>query len=270
MTKLSLLLPLCLLPVPTHAKSEARPPAPHESVVASVRAFQHNDLQKFLVTTLGEHEVAEMKATWNAARREKPDAEQSEQFRQFMEQLTAPDAEEMLFAAVEPRLEELEPQIAMMVGMFNGLGHSVIMEDESLTTAEKRNATRVLEAVGNLLMQNDVTDRERMHRAITLLCASARELDLHTLEDVHSLTFEQLLTKGGVAMAGVKDVLEVYGLTVDDWLETFHAETVVVKGDEATVRVRYTVLGLEQTSEFPMVRVEGRWIRKDAQTLTNG
>ena len=87
------------------------------------------------------------------------------------------------------------------------------------------------------------------------------------MKDVQELSFEELLTKGDIALASLKDVFEVYGLSMDDCLDSVQVETVREEGDQATVRVEYRILGVSDSAEVEMVRVGRRWIRQDAVDL---
>jgi hypothetical protein len=267
MKNLFLLVPLCAASVAATADSIATGPKPHESILTSVRAVRNNDLGAVLQAVLTDDQLAEMEAEWNQQRKQPVDPQESAQFQMVMTMLTAPGAEDMLMAQVEPKLAEMRPQVAMMVGMFSGLLQASLEQDQTLQPAEKDRAAKVIEAIGQVLLENDITSSQNAKHAIDILCRSARSSKIMSMQEVNKLSFDQLIDKGDIFLKGTKDMLAVYGLDTNEWLDTVEAETVSVDGDHAVVRITYEVLGVEETFDAEMVRVDDRWIRKEAAEL---
>ena len=144
MKSLFLLVPLCAASVAATADSIATGPKPHESILTSVRAVRNNDLGAVLQAVLTDDQLAEMEAEWNQQRKQPVDPQESAQFQMVMTMLTAPGAEDMLMAQVEPKLAEMRPQVAMMVGMFSGLLQASLEQDQTLQPAEKDRAAKAL------------------------------------------------------------------------------------------------------------------------------
>jgi len=237
---------------------------PDQAVMAGVQALRANDVEALVTSLASDAQIAELEAEWETKRAEVPDASEAMQFEAFVQQFTAPGAEQALLASVEPQLAELAPQMSMMVAMLGGMGESAILTNDALTQEEKEDAVAVLRSAGEALLEADVSSTENARQAITTLCTAVRGLDLATLDDVRALELDELMEKGDVVLAALKDVLEVYGLSADDWLDTFSAETLVQDGDRATVRVHFELLGTEESSDYEMQRVDGRWIRVEA------
>lgn len=244
--------------------------APHESVIATVQAFRQNDMLGLVESMLTDEQMSFARQEWDAWRRTRPDREEDEAFRQSMEQLTARGAEERIMADLQPQLDEMRPQVAMMVGMFTGMAQAAIAQNDTMSAEDRAAAGRMLGAIGNTLMKNDITDVATAKKAVGIVCGAARKLRLHSLSDVQALEFDDLLKRGDVVLAATKDVLALYGLSVDSWLSTFRAETLRKSGDEATVRVHYEILGVRESADYAMVRVDGRWVRKEAADLPIG
>jgi len=268
MKNLILLVPLCAASIAgTGDSTRLSSPKPHETILSSVRAVRNNDLGTVLSTVLTDAQLAEMEAEWDKQRKQPVDPQESAQFQMIMTMLTAPGAEDMLLAQVEPKLAEMRPQIAMLVGMFSSLIQSSLEQDQTMDLAEKERTMDVVDAVGELLLENDIASTENARRTIEILCRSARDAKLLTVQDVNKLGFDQLVVKGDVFLKCFKDILAVYGLDMNEWLDSVEAETVRVDGDTAVVRVSYEVLGIEETFDAEMIRVEGRWIRKEAAQI---
>ena len=243
------------------------PPAPHESVLATVHAVRRNDVSGLLQSLLPADKLAELEQDWNTQRREPIEASEELEFQTTMAMLTAPGAEDQLMAIVEPKLAEMRPQVAMMVGMFSGMAQAAVQQDETLSAEEREKAAEIVNRIGALLLENDITDVGSARRAVGLVCAAARKLELKSLKDIQALSFDQLLGKGDIVLGACKDVFAIYGADVDAWLDSVKAETVNQSGDTALVRVEYEILGLHDSEEVEMVRVDGRWIRKEALEL---
>jgi hypothetical protein len=67
------------------------------------------------------------------------------------------------------------------------------------------------------------------------------------------------MAKGGIALAGTKDLLKVYGLDVDAMLDGVAAELVAAEGDTARVKVSYPLQGKTVSFEMDMVKRDGAW-----------
>lgn len=87
---------------------------------------------------------------------------------------------------------------------------------------------------------------------------------------MQGLSFEQALERGDVVLAGVKDVLEVYGFSIDGLLASVQARTVKQSGDSATVEISYSLLGVRNTHQAEMVRVADRWVVRHGRSGPQG
>jgi hypothetical protein len=241
--------------------------SPHESVLASVNALRQNDMTTLVHSLVTGEQLATLEREWDEKRSETPEATEEASFRESMERFTAAGAEQAIMAELEPKLDEMRPQVAMMIGMFGGMGQAVVAGNEALSDEEKEDAGVLLQSIGEVLLENDITAVDSARQAVGILCKTARGLELASMADVQALEFEELLSKGDAVLSTVKDVLEVYNLSLDSWLETFTAETVSQEGDRATVRVSYEILGVSNSSEYQMVRVGTRWVREEATEL---
>ena len=68
-----------------------------------------------------------------------------------------------------------------------------------------------------------------------------------------------MLGKADVVLAGVKEIVGVYGLDIDSMLGSVKTEEISNSGDKANMRVTFDFLGEEFSSEAPMVRTEQGW-----------
>src|SRR5690606_32114781 len=108
------------------------------------------------------------------------------------------------------------------------------------------------------------TDRDRAREAIAALSATARQLDLPTLEQARALEMMPAMEKGGIALAGVKQVASVYGMDLDASLDGVEAKLLSSEGDTARVKVSYPLVGQTISFETQMQRVGEGWYSADA------
>jgi hypothetical protein len=257
---------------PSHLPaSKTDEPAPHEGLVTIVKSLRSNDLASAVRASVSAERFARMQAIWDTHRKAAADPAENAQLQSVMALLTAPGAEDTLLAMVEPKLAEMKPQMAMIGGMVAGMGAMQLQQNTELSDAERAQAQKLLEAVGQYLVTHDLTDPASARKAIGILCSTARKLGVRSLEDVQALTLEQLLAKGGVLFGGLKGILDVYGISVDRSLDSFRAETVSQDGEHAVVRVHFTFLGAESTSDVDVVKTGSDWLPEEkAPALAGG
>jgi hypothetical protein len=88
---------------------------------------------------------------------------------------------------------------------------------------------------------------------------TANALDLPTLAQARALPMGPAMEKGGIALAGIKQVAKAYGLDLDRALYDVRAELVSAQGDRARVKVSYPLLDRTISFEMAMVRRGDRW-----------
>ncbi len=242
---------------------------PDGAVSAAVKALRDNNVAALLEITLPPGELAKLKADWGKERNQEPvTAEERAQFAETMTKLTAPDAEAKLYAEIEPKLKEFDQksaqQMPMMIAMGQGFAQSTIQQSKDLTDAQKQQLQALLDAVAKWAQTTKFTDPALVKSAIAAICKTARELNLKSADEARALTYDQAMQKAGIVIAGLKQVLAVYGLQLDKALDSMKAETLASAGDSAKVKVTYTAFDQPFTTESDMVRVDGRWYSKQA------
>ncbi len=243
------------------SKSEQSAQAtPDGAVLQWVAALKKDDLGALLQSATTDEEFTKLRADWSKSVSEPPSDEQRAQFAMTMTMLTAPDAESALMLKVEPELAKMKPQVEVLLGMVEGMASSAMAQGGKLTPEQQAQGQAAVQALVETLRKNDITDPGRARKAVGIVCKTAREIELKTIEDVQKLSFERALERGSLVVAGAKDLLDVYGFSVDGVLSSIKARTVTQDGDKATVEVSYTLLGVERTQQSEMVRVGGRWV----------
>jgi len=109
-----------------------------------------------------------------------------------------------------------------------------------------------------------LTDRGKARRAIAILAATARSLDLPTLQHTRRLEMIPALEKGGQVLKGLKRVGRVYGIDANAALAGVQTRLLSARGDLATMEVSYPLLGKTVSFEMQLIRRDGRWYGADA------
>ncbi|HSE13707.1 MAG TPA: hypothetical protein VLB69_13835, partial [Rudaea sp.] len=124
---------------PTAAAPAAPAPAlaasPDGAVLASVHALRANNVAGLLENALPPGAVVKMKTDWTREINKEPVTDEDRRkFAEQMGKLTAPGAEDKLFAELEPHLKQFEQQSAqqmpMMIAMGQGFIQSAIQQSK--------------------------------------------------------------------------------------------------------------------------------------------
>jgi hypothetical protein len=243
--------------------------APDAAVLASVKALRANNVAGLLENALPAAEVAKMKADWVKEINKDPVTEEDRRkFAEQMSKLTAPGAEDKLFAELEPQLKQFEQQSAqqmpMMIAMGQGFIQSAIQQSKDLNDQQKQQTTALIDATAKWAQTAKFTDPALAKQAIGVVCKTARDLNLKTLDEARALNYDQAMQKAGIALGGFKQLVALYGLSMDKALDSVKVETVAANGDAAKVKVTYTAFEQPFTTESDLVKVDGKWYSKQA------
>lgn len=247
------------------SKAKVSLDTPDGTIMANVDALKRNDLAGFLSNNFTPEEIDEMESSWNEQRKKEPSAQEKAEFEGQMALLTADGAEDQIMGMIEPKLEEMKTQLPFMLMMAQTMGGQAIASNEDISDEEKETAQKMLVAVTEWAGNTDLASPELARKAVNVATTTARNLDIATLEDMQSLDFEEALSKGGMALAGTKEVLSVYGISMDEMLDSMEAKTVSTEGDSATVDVSFKFLGVDHSMPMKMLKDNGRWISSDAK-----
>lgn len=258
------------------APAAAPPPAvaakaaatPDGAILASVQHFKAGNFDALLQSVLPPDEYAKAKADYSKEMNKEPATEEDKaKFAENMTKLTASDAEAKLWAELEPKLKEMDAQMAqqmpMMVAMGKGFIQSSIQQNQELNDAQKQQAVQAVDALGNWVSTAKFTDPALAQKSIKIVCDTARKLNLKTLDEARALSYEQAMGKIGVGFLGLKEVLAVYGFSIDQTLDSVKATTLSSDATSAKVKIDYSLLNTPLSVESDLVKVGDRWFGKE-------
>ncbi len=225
-----------------------------EAFEASLAALEDGEFSAYLERAASKVQLEQMKASWAQQRQVAPSPDEAAQFRQMMAVLTAKDAEEQVFGFVAPQLAMIEEQAAgfadMLPMLVGGLGGQ-----------QAAPAVDALVALGDRLPTLGLSDEKKLKQAIRVVTGAARKLGLKELDAVRALDFDDLLDKADVLYGGVNDLLEVYGLSLEETLASTEVKVQSASENQAVLEVSYSLFGgPRQMSTLEMMRVDGRWV----------
>jgi hypothetical protein len=247
------------------ARQTADPAGAVEAVAAKLK---DNDLLGAVQLMVPAAKLDELRGNWKATMaKETPSDEERAEFAANMAKLTAPDAEQALYAELEPVLVKFETEMAAQMPMMIGMGQGFLMQgiqaNEELNEAQKQQATEAVGALAGWLQTAKFADRELAKQGIGIAVASARKIDIKTLDDLRALEFDQAMGKAGVAFSGIKDIFALYGLDMNQSFASLKAKVISREDAAAKVGFSYSFLGKNLSGETEMIEQDGRWYGKD-------
>ncbi|WP_395679710.1 hypothetical protein [Dokdonella sp.] len=245
----------------------ASPSSPDAAILASIKLLKQGDINGLMQNALPPAEFAKAKADWAKDKDEQPITDEDRaKFNETMTKLTAPDAEQKLFAEIEPKLKEFDATYQQQIPMYASMGSTVvknmIQQNQSLSEAERTQAGAAVDALVAWVQNTRFTEPESIKKVIAIVSKSARDMNLKSLDEARALDYDQSMAKARIAFAGIKDALGVYGFSLDQTLDSVQAKVVSNDGKNATVQLHYTLLGAPLDATAEMVNVDGRWYGK--------
>jgi len=255
-------------PAETAATAPAAAATPDAAILASVQSIKQGDIAGLMQNALPPADFAKAKADWGKDKDQEPiTEEQRAQFNETMAKLTAPDAEQKLFAEIEPKLKEFDAQYQQQLPMYAMAGagwvKNMIQQNQTMSEAERTQAVAAVDALQAWVVKTRFTDAESIKKVIAIVAKAARDMNLKSLDEARALTYDQSMQKARIAFIGLKDALAVYGFSIDQTLDSIKPQVLSNDGKTASVQLSYTLLGAPLTATTEMVNVDGRWYGKD-------
>lgn len=269
----SLLLLAMLALVACHKKEEnaalpggATPEADVEQSVALIKA---GDFAGFWQHALPPADYANLRADWTKPRPEQHPItdEDRARFAQAVQQLTAPNAETTLYNQLKPKLVQMDQQYHDQLPVMMGIGQAIlttgIAQNKTMTENQKQQARDVLNVLLPWAQQTPWFDQDKAKQGVNVVVATARQLNLKTADQIQSMDFDTSMKEYAIGYSGFKQLLNIYGLSVDDTLDSVKVSTIGVDHGHAHVKIDYTLLGKPLSMDSQLVLVDGRWYSQD-------
>ncbi|MGN6312630.1 MAG: hypothetical protein ACTHMO_02595 [Rhodanobacteraceae bacterium] len=270
------LFALCALPIALAAcnrnQSPTTPPpntTPENAVRADLVLTRNGDFDGLLRSSLPASDYQAWRNEWQHARARQPapTPEQQAHFASMMQKLTAPGAEDKLLKQLQPQIEQLRAHRAqnlpMLIGILQAAGNDLV-QNADLSPEQKQQATQAVAALAAWAQDADLANQAKAKQAIGVICATARKLDIQTLDQWRALDYQQVMARYTTGWNGLKQLLKIYGLDLDATFDNAKLET--LGNDDTNARVRETLIlaGKPIVTEAHLVMQGGHWYDADA------
>ena len=242
---------------------------PEAAVQEQVKYIKAADFAGFWKHSLPPADYATLRADWprEHAGDPPPSAEDRAAFEAKMKELTEPGAEDKLYAQAKPKLAQLQQQysdqLPVMIGIMQGIARTAIDQGHAMTAAQKKQANDVLDVIAPWAQQVSWFDQAKARQAIDVLVSTARQLDLKTADQLRAMDFDTAMQKYGTGFTGLKNALAIYGLSLDQTLDSVKVTPLENANGHARVKIDYTLLGKPLSTESALVQQDGRWYSED-------
>jgi hypothetical protein len=245
------------------------PTTPENALRADLVLTRNGDFDGLLRSILPPADYQAWRDEWQRARTQKPapSPAQRTHFAKLMQELTAPGAEDKLLKQLRPRMAQLRTHRAqnlpMLVGILQATGEDLV-QNADLSPERKQQGTKAVATLAEWAQRTDFTDEAKAKQAIGVICATARKLDIHTLDQWRALAYPQVMARYATGWSGLKQLLKVYGLDLDATFDDAKLETLGNDGTHARVRETLVLAGQPIVSEVHLVKQDGHWYDADA------
>ncbi len=243
--------------------------SPEAAVQSSIDLLKAGDFDALWKHALPPADYANMRADWDLQRKnaEPVSAEDRARFNEAMQKLTQPDAETALYAELEPKLTAMEQQykdqLPVMISVGEALLKSGLAQNTTLSETQKEQANSVIDVLAPWARETPWFDQAKARQAIGVAVTTARKLDLKDPDQLRTMDFDAAMGKYANGYAGLKQLLAIYGLSVDATLDSIKLSQVSNSNGHAVVKIDYTLLGKPLSTESKLVQQDGRWYSED-------
>ncbi len=232
---------------------------PDGAMMAVVQALKANDIKSLMQASMSKDEYAKAVAEFEKVKLSPSESDKA-QFQQMMGMLTNDDAVDQLMAMATPQLEQMRAQLPMMLMMGKGMASSAIQASGDIPAEQKETATKVVSALMDFVSENDILSEEVTRKAITAAVATAKSLDMKSLDELQNMSFDDAMAKASIVMGGAKNVLGAYGISLDDLLGSIEVSDITDNGDNASMKMAYEFLGETFSQDIKMLKKDGKWV----------
>jgi len=241
------------------------PDAPAAEPVAALqqlaRHVADNDLLGYARASVPPAHYTRLQAAWAQGHSRWPLTELplDGQLLPMLASLSRPDAPQRLQRSFDTQIAGQATgvrQAAHSMGLF---GVQYLRNQSEYSDSERAHYTQVVNALSRWAAAAPLTDKQRARTTITLLTATARTAGLSTDAELQAAGMEESLRRLSPFIKAFKTALASYGLSLDEALTGLRGELTSELGDDAVVRIQYTLAGEQIEAQVRMTRREGHW-----------
>lgn len=259
----------CAIALALAACHHAPPPpsnaTPGKAVATNLRLTAMGDFDGLMKNRLPAADYARWREEWEQSHAHPVPASvvQQKQFAEIMQMLTEPGAEAKLAKRLSPELSKLHGDknapAPIFAGIMEAAGKQMIADSPQLGPTQRAIATQGLSALVAWAQTTDFSNAKKAQKAIKLVCATARQLHVQTLEQWRALDYVQTMRNYGVLWNGLESLLNIYGLDLSKSLTDASVSTATNDGTHATVKLDMSLADKTISGQWPMMEEAGHW-----------
>ncbi|PJK05228.1 hypothetical protein CO610_11115 [Lysobacteraceae bacterium NML95-0200] len=249
-------------PEPAAAHGADSPSAAVTDLIAHLR---DDDLPGLARSALPAELHTEVEAAWKDERSRWPLTELplDDSIPKVLAALTQANAEQTLQQSFR---QQLSGQTRAMQDAARGLGvfgKEYLGREGHYNLSQRQHYTQLIDVFSSWAASAPLGEAGRGRQSIGLLVKAAEQGGIKSDEDFSRLGLAASLEGLTPLYVAIKQILELYGLDVNQTLASVRVETVSENGDEAELRVSYELAGRPVKTVMQAVRVQGRWYLAD-------
>ena len=233
---------------------------PAVQIMAQLRALRSNDVQALLRSVTDQSGYDALRAKYELARAKPISEHDRKEFAESIGKLLAPNAENTLMQEIEPELVKNRPQMAgaLLMG-FGAMQMALAKQDDNLTEDQRSALQALVPELQKWASNTDFLSSDLMRKVIRIAINTAKNSGVRSLDDAKALSFEQATQRADQFVLAFKQAALVYGLQLDQILDSVRVQTLKVQGNLASVRSSAVVFGVALSHEHELSFSEGRW-----------
>ena len=177
--------------------------------------------------------------------------------------LQKPGAEKTLMATFNRQFAGADRDIDQAIRTLAVFGGEFVQTDAAYTEAERQHIAQAIAAMSGWGLQAPLSDAARAKPFFAALAAAAQDtgIDAESGEEAYAgLGMARTLERVSPFIGTLVDQLDAqYGLDLDAALHSLQASLMQQTGDEASLRLRYTLAGRDIDAVVPVVRIDRHW-----------
>ena len=181
--------------------------------------------------------------------------------------LQVPNADKVLLATFRNQFAGADADIDQAIRTLLVFGGEYVQTDPDSSPAEREHTRQAMAAVGAWALQAPLADPKRAQRFFPIVAAAAVRSGINgKLGDAAftQLGMTQSLNRLSPFLATLLAQLrQQYGLDIDAALRSLHVSLAQQTGDQAQLRLRYTLAGHRIDALLPATRIDGYWYLTD-------
>lgn len=248
--------------------TDISPAAGGDSPTAAARQLvddlRHDDLAAFWKHGLPPADHVALVERWRQAQAAQAVTDAArEGYRRFMDPLTRPGAKAALAHQLQEKAARIADrygdQVPVLIAIGGAVFRKIVAADTALSPRQEQGLQDALAPVLTWAQHAPWQDHERAAQAANIAVDTARSLQLATLDQARALDFPAAMAKTSRLWTGAKQVLSLYGLSLDTVLDSVKLTLVSQRDGVAHVRIDYLLGGQPQQAVVKMREVDGRW-----------